>query len=277
MKIGKIVKEYIPKISHFCETVDHQEFENLLDIEYSKNTFNIRYPFYKETSKISKRELSHFYTQIHIIRGKTVKITNDWYDKNRSSFISYIISKKITSEKDLNQKLISSKITVLKSTNTLIKKNKNARYKGTAIGNASNTLVRNILSNLRNESFTKKDWQETINYFNNSCAYCGKKTNLVMEHIVPINRKSLGEHRLGNIIPSCKQCNIEKSDKSFIDFLDKDIDKIQKIQKYMSEKNYIPLTGNKQIEMILEIAYNEVSTVSNRYINILNELFSKNI
>ena len=37
------------------------------------------------------------------------------------------------------------------------------RYKGNPIGNASNALVRNILSNLGNERFNSADWTETKN------------------------------------------------------------------------------------------------------------------
>ena len=38
------------------------------------------------------------------------------------------------------------------------------RYKGNPIGNASNALVRNILSNLGNERFNSADWTETKKY-----------------------------------------------------------------------------------------------------------------
>ena len=158
-----------------------------------------------------------------------------------------------------------------------LKSPKNSRFRGNAIGNSSNALVRNILSNLGYESFNQNDWQETKKYFEDKCAYCNQKSNLIMEHAIPINKKYLGEHKLGNIIPSCKQCNDLKHNKNFIEFLENDIDKINKIQKYMDSKNYVPLTGNKQIEMILEMSYDEVATVSNRYISILNELYSNKI
>ncbi|WOV90735.1 MAG: HNH endonuclease signature motif containing protein [Candidatus Zeuxoniibacter abyssi] len=113
------------------------------------------------------------------------------------------------------------------------------RYKGNPIGNASNALVRNILSNLGNERFNSADWTETKKYFKNCCAYCGKEQNpkdLVMEHAIPINKEVLGEHRLGNIVPSCKQCNSEKHKKSFEEFLGDDTQKINAIKKCMSDK-----------------------------------------
>ena len=272
MKISTIVKAYIFEINNYCEKIEHQEFVNLSNKIYCKKIFDINHPFYKEVSLISQDEHRRFWSQTYIIRGKTVRITNDWYERNYSHFISYITSKKIVlkEEKEL--------LTVERKTNqpkiTITEPIKNSRFKGNAIGNSSNALVRNILSNLGQESFTQNEWQETINYFDNKCAYCNEQTKLIMEHAVPINKKYLGEHRLGNIIPSCKKCNDNKHNKNFTEFLNDDIDKIKKIQKYMDNNNYVPLTGNKQIEMILEMAYNEVATVSNRYIAILNELFS---
>jgi len=267
MKIGEIVKAHISEINNFCEIIEHQEFENLSNKVYCKEIFDINYPFYKEVSLISEDEHRRFWSQTYIVRGKTVRVTNDWYEKNHNKFISYLNAKKII----LTEKTEFS--TPKKSVNQQ-KVIKNNRYKGNAIGNSSNALIRNILSNLGHESFNQDDWQETLKYFDYKCAYCDKEDTLIMEHAVPINKKYLGEHRLGNLIPSCKKCNDKKHNKNFIEFLNDDIEKIGKIQKYMDSKNYVPLTGNKQIEMILEMAYNEVATVSNRYITILNELFS---
>jgi hypothetical protein len=274
MKIGEIVKSHIFEINNYCEKKEHQEFINLSNEIYCKESFDINYPFYKEVSLISQNEHSRFWSQTYIIRGKTVRVTNDWYERNRSDFISYIISKKFVLKEEFEKENLTSNKKLKQPKINIVKPTKNSRFKGNAIGNSSNALVRNILSNLGDESFNQDDWQETINYFDNKCAYCNEETKLVMEHAVPINKKHLGEHRLGNIIPSCKKCNDEKHNKNFIEFLNDDIDKIKKIQLYMDNKNYVPLTGNEQIEMILEMAYNEVATVSNRYIAILNELFS---
>jgi len=42
------------------------------------------------------------------------------------------------------------------------------RYKGNAIGNAQNALVRNILSRLGDEAFSAEDWQQVIDDFANA-------------------------------------------------------------------------------------------------------------
>jgi hypothetical protein len=39
-------------------------------------------------------------------------------------------------------------------------------------------------------------------------------------------------------------------------------------------KNYVPMGDNKQVKMILELAHKEVAAVAERYITIINSLFS---
>lgn len=61
-------------------------------------------------------------------------------------------------------------------------------------------------------NLTRKDWEETKKFFNNRCAYCGKKTiNLAREHIVSATNG--GDYVKGNIIPSCNSCNNKKKNK----------------------------------------------------------------
>jgi hypothetical protein len=52
---------------------------------------------------------------------------------------------------------------------------------------------------------------EMLDYFGRACAYCGRQEwALVEEHVVPINRASVGLHAWGNLIPACKSCNVAK-------------------------------------------------------------------
>ena len=204
-----------------------------------------------------------------------VRVSSQWYDSHisnsRKLFTNYLISKGIISKNDLSQnpRLQTDKVRDMR--NTRIPRS-NSRYRGNAIGNAQNLVIRNILSNLGEESFNKNDWQETKAIFGNQCAYCGAEGSLVMEHAIPINKKALGEHRLGNLVPSCKQCNAAKADRDYRDFLSNDPDRIQKIDAYMEKCNYVPLGENDQVKTILERAYEDVGKVAERYIAILNGL-----
>lgn len=57
---------------------------------------------------------------------------------------------------------------------------------------------------------TWKEWQLTLEYFNNSCSYCGNRNDkLILEHFRPATNKS-GLFILRNIIPACSSCNLRK-------------------------------------------------------------------
>lgn len=64
-------------------------------------------------------------------------------------------------------------------------------------------------------TLTYLEWLETLNYFNNECAYCGKSNvELTQDHLIPASRG--GEYKKGNIIPCCKSCNSSKYNKDFL-------------------------------------------------------------
>ena len=273
MKIGQLVRLHIKKILYYCDTTDHTELPRLMDASYSKKNFGINFPFCTEVSLIPTEQSMRYWTTSYFVRGKTVRVSSQWYEKNKTSFIQYLLDKKIVTKDELtsDMSLISGEEANIgnKQRRSVL----NSRYKGNAIGNAQNAVVRNILSNLGQESFTQQDWLETKAYFSYQCAYCGAEGDLLMEHVIPINRRYLGEHRLGNLVPSCRSCNSEKADKDFREFLDGNPERIQKIADYMESRNYVPLADNEQVAMVVEMAYQEIRSVAQRYIAILNELF----
>jgi NADH:ubiquinone oxidoreductase subunit E len=78
---------------------------------------------------------------------------------------------------------------------------------------------------------------------------------------------------LGNIVPACEKCNAAKASKDYREFLGDNKEAVSRIEKYMDDKNYVPLTDSDQIKKILDMAYEEVAMVADRYIAIINELF----
>ena len=273
IKIGKFVQQYIKKIFDYCEQ-NPDEFERLQDIDYSKYTFGINYPFCNQAAKISEDELrERYWKKKYNICNQHIKVTNDWYERNTDHFCSYLISKKLTTKQELR------KLTPLhrqpNKQKPMSTNRQNSRYKGAAIGNAQNLTIRNILSNLGTESFAKNNWEETKKYFENKCAYCGCEEKLEIEHAIPINKKELGEHRLGNIIPSCKDCNSKKHKQHYIEFLGSDTKRVNIIKEYMKVRHYTPITDNAKINRILDMAYNDVRQISDRYIKIINDLLQE--
>jgi hypothetical protein len=58
--------------------------------------------------------------------------------------------------------------------------------------------------------------------FKNSCAYCGTSISMEssdIDHLIPMNKSSVGLHMYGNLVPSCKPCNAAKHSKSLEEFL----------------------------------------------------------
>jgi hypothetical protein len=274
MSVGEYIYKNLGTIIDYCNK-NPNELMILLDIEKSKELFNLRYAFFIETRDIddndNKKSSARYIAKIYPVNNKKVRVTNDWYERNIPYFNQYLSDRHIIA--------IGENQSTGKNKTLLVKKRtpgKNSRYKGNAIGNSQNLLIRNILSNLGNESFDENDWEEAKQYFNNKCAYCGNSGELVMEHAIPINKEKLGEHRIGNIVPACSDCNKRKGDKNYRECLGNNIDTIKKIDEYMESRKYIPLEDDVKLKYILNTAYEEVAAVAKRYINIINDLFINN-
>ena len=274
MKIGALVQHYIPIIFEHCEKQDHSEFDRLCDRAYSKDTLGVNFPFCKPVADILALENRRYWSQVYVVRGISVRVTSQWFDppnsKSRSSLVRYLERHGI--------EVIEAARDVPDPTNAenppveRIARASRGRFKGNAIGNAQNLLVRNILSNVGEESFGPAHWQGVIDDFDRRCAYCGQEGELLMDHVVPINKQSLGEHRLGNLVPSCRTCNANKGDKNFRAFLSPYPDRIAQIEAHMDRHNYVPIGENEQIRQIIEMAHKEVAQVAGRYIDIINTL-----
>jgi hypothetical protein len=53
--------------------------------------------------------------------------------------------------------------------------------------------------------------KEILSLRNQPCFYCGAKTNIHLDHVIPVSRG--GRHSIGNLVPACKSCNSKKSDR----------------------------------------------------------------
>lgn len=272
MRIGELVKSHAKRVFAYCETIEHDEIERLLDAGYSKGTFGINFPFCAEVDTIEPAQSKRFWTEVYMVRGKRVRVTSQWFPKSTQPFMEYLVSRGIATRESLDEfetfEPAARRAVGRRSSRA------NARYRGNAIGNAQNAFVRNVLSNLGYESFSKKDWQATKEHFGHRCAYCGVESEaLLIEHAIPINKVSLGEHRLGNLIPSCPKCNADKGNKDFRVFLGDNGEAIARIEEYMDSRNYVPLETNEQVTLVLDMAHKEVAALADRYVTILDELF----
>src|SRR5690349_2767355 len=69
---------------------------------------------------------------------------------------------------------------------------------------------------------------------------CGEPAspNLVEEHLVPMNRESVGLHAWGNVVPACKPCNDLKAGNSWQSHPRLNADRRQLIEGYITEFDY---------------------------------------
>jgi 5-methylcytosine-specific restriction endonuclease McrA len=263
MAIGKFVQSHIMSIVEICETSDPNLLSQLKNKEFSNKTFGLSFPFFTEIKAMDEKSHVRYWSTVYSVCNEQVRVCSQWYALHQARFDTFLEANNISESKHINGPSTQSKEVV------------NKRFKYRAIGNASNILVRNILSSLGNESFTKVDWQKTIEYFDHNCAYCGQKGDIEMDHIIPMNKSSLGEHKIGNIVPSCKPCNRKKHDKSYTDFLKGNPTATQRIESYMESRGYSPI-HNKKVSEFVQLAYDEVATLAERYIDIINEKLENN-
>jgi hypothetical protein len=92
-----------------------------------------------------------------------------------------------------------------------------------------------------------------IERFGGKCAYCGLPESLVEEHLVPINRKDVGLHAWGNIVPACKSCNDIKGGNAWAIHPKLDDERRHAIIDYIAEYQYAP--DVTELKVVLEKLY----------------------
>lgn len=272
MKIGQIVQSSVPEIFKYSEETEPEELARLQDPRYSKETFDINYPFCRQVAQIGAADRVRYWTREYVVHGVPVRVTSQWFNPPTSKSLPllqrYLASKRLPAD-------FPHKNTAYEDSppDDAVRAAR-GRYKGSAIGNAQNYLVRNLLSRLGDEQFSALQWQAVVDAFDRACAYCGADGELVMDHVVPINKQALGEHRLGNLVPSCRACNARKADKDFREFLADDPIRIAAIEAHMMSQGYEPIGDHAQLRAIIELAHQDVRNLADRYVAIINTVLT---
>jgi hypothetical protein len=268
MKIGKLVQRSIPAIFEYCETNEPTEFARLQDARYSKEAFDINYPFCKPVTKIEPNQHRRFWEKEYQVHGIFVRVTSQWFNpttsESLSRFHNYLKQRGLSTVDDL--------ASVTSSPTDPVSKNNGSRANPkhrNAIGNAQNLFVRYLLSSIADEDVSTQGWQEILSDFDNCCAYCGAQEKLSMDHIVPLNKQSLGQHCIGNLVPACRACNAKKAAKDFRDFLTGDTPKITAIETHMTKYGYEPNNDYEILRQIVDLAHQDVRLLADRYVKII--------
>ena len=268
MRIGQLVQSSISAIFAHCERQDPSEFVRLQDAGYSKETFDINYPFCRPVDRIGQTDRVRYWSREYIVNGIPVRVTSQWFNPPTSRSLALFHS--YLAQRGIAVAHFADEVAPDDGQPDAIGRAARGRYKGNAIGNAQNYLVRNILSRLGDEQFSAVQWQNVIEEFGRACAYCGTEGQLVMDHVVPINKQAIGEHRLGNLVPSCRECNARKSEQDFRDFLGGDHTRIVAIEAHMVKYGYRPIGDNDQLRDIIDLAHQDVRHLADRYVAIIN-------
>ena len=103
MKIGKLVRSALPDVFEFIETNDPEELERLMDPTYSKQKFDLNFPFCLEQSAIIPEMRVRYWKDVYSVCDRSVRVCSQWYEphvnKNRQLFEQYLAEKGISHEK----------------------------------------------------------------------------------------------------------------------------------------------------------------------------------
>lgn len=268
MPIGKVVQRSIPAIFEYCETQDPTEFSRLQDARYSKDTFDVNYPFCQPIAKIGPDQSRRFWVKRYSVHGVTVRVTSQWFNPPTSNslplLLTYLERRGLLAQIGSHSERVSGVDSVKNGS----KPSTNPKHRN-AIGNAQNLFVRHLLSSVSDDDFSAEDWQGTVESFGNRCAYCGSKDALSMDHVVPLNKTALGLHCLGNLVPACRSCNTKKSAKDFREFLSGDAGKIAAIEAHMEKHGYTPAQDAMALRKVIDLAHQDVRAMADRYVIIL--------
>lgn len=244
-KVGALVRKNLPQLLRYCAEVDPEEVVKLSDAAYCKEELGLLYPFFRTPRDVVELDThAHYWVQIHRVRDHDVRVTNHWFAKQRPLFIEYLLDKGLPPV-GLTQAEVDADLAHVAATTP--KSPGGAKFKNHAIGRAQNSAVRYVLGNLGHESFTAKDWLAVKERFHHACAYCGSRRQLVMDHAVPLSTGKLGEHRLGNLVPACHDCNTKKGQQRYDDFLrslpeqEDAEERIRIVTDHMTAHGYRPL------------------------------------
>lgn len=78
----------------------------------------------------------------------------------------------------------------------------------------------------------KYAWELICAMSDNCCTYCGTKTKLTQDHVLPLSKG--GWHDIDNVVPACLACNIKKND-TLVEDLDPKFFKVRGLWQTLAE------------------------------------------
>jgi hypothetical protein len=114
----------------------------------------------------------------------------------------------------------------------------------------------------------KKHFQEVREFFGQRCCYCGTDllpNRVAQDHLIPMNKTSLGLHAWGNVVPACQDCNANKHGKEWHAYLVQRAgadasERYERVTQFVKHYGYAPDPGD--LRDVAEELYDEVGSIS---------------
>ena len=114
---------------------------------------------------------------------------------------------------------------------------------------------------------------ELLSFFNHECCFCGSsidRKSLSQDHLIPMNKSSLGLHAWGNVVPCCTVCNNEKQQRPWLEFIVKKAGalsdaRIERINQFVASKRYDP---SLNLHEYADNLYEDIGEVAMTLINL---------
>ena len=114
---------------------------------------------------------------------------------------------------------------------------------------------------------------ELLDFFGSKCCFCNAditRKSLSQDHLIPMNKTALGLHAWGNVVPCCSNCNNEKQQRPWQEFLKHKNsiqyeEKLELINSFVTAKKYDP---NLNLHEYADNLYEDIGEVAMTLINL---------
>lgn len=112
-----------------------------------------------------------------------------------------------------------------------------------------------------------KDFAKVKDFFGGRCCYCDVEltgSSAAQDHLIPMNKTSLGLHAWGNVVPACGPCNAKKQGGDWRDFIiqragAQAAERHARMRAFLDEYRYGPA---RDLREVAEELYEEVGNIA---------------
>lgn len=105
-------------------------------------------------------------------------------------------------------------------------------------------------------------------FFGERCCYCGAALlgeRVAQDHLIPMNKTSLGLHAWGNVVPACQDCNAKKQGKEWHAYLvrragPEAAERYERVTAFVANYKYAP--DPSELRSVAEELYAEIGSIA---------------